>query len=111
MYRFDGKAWKNFTMANSALPTNSVYRVAVSCDGSLWASTYGRGVVVIARGDTTIDTSAFYSRNVGMMGVPNDINYVVPSNAVCDGLGNVWMSIILAADKNLLIMRRSDGTW
>jgi len=111
LYRFNGTTWKNFTVANSALPTNSVYRVAVSCDGSLWASTYGSGVVVIARGDTTIDTAKIYSRNVGMTGVPNDHNYVVPSNAVCDGQGNVWMSVILAADKNLLSMRQANGTW
>jgi ligand-binding sensor domain-containing protein len=111
LYRFDGKRWKNFTSTNSALPINMVHRVAVGCDGSLWASTYGRGVVMIARGDTTIDTSKIYGRNVGMMGIPNDLNYVVPSNAVCDGKGNVWMTIVLAADKNLLVVRRADGTW
>jgi ligand-binding sensor domain-containing protein len=111
MYRFDGTVWTNFTTANSALPSNEVYRMSVACDGTVWASTYGRGVVEIPRGATRIDSSHVYGRNIGMTGIPNDLNYVVPANVVCDSRGNTWMSVVAAADKNLLIVRRPDKTW
>jgi sugar lactone lactonase YvrE len=111
MYRYDGTGWTNYTTTNSALPSNEVYRMSVACDGTVWASTYGRGIVEIPRGSTRIDSSRIYGRNVGMIGIPNDLNYVVPGNAVCDSRGNTWMTNVLAADKNLLILRRPDGTW
>jgi ligand-binding sensor domain-containing protein len=111
LYRFDGSTWTNFTTANSALPANEVYRMSIGCDGAVWASTYGRGIVEIPRGSNQIDASRIYGRNVGMTGIPNDLNYVVPSNAVCDSRGNVWMTVVLAADKNLLIVRQPDATW
>lgn len=111
MYRFDGTSWMNFTTDNSALPINEVYRMSVACDGSVWASTYGRGIVEIPRGSTRIDSARVYGRNVGMVGIPNDPNFVVSSNALCDSRGNTWMSVVAAADKNLLILRRPDGTW
>ena len=111
LYRFDGAQWTNFTTANSALPANEAYRISVACNGTVWASTYGRGIVEIPRGSTRIDSSRIYGRNIGMVGVANDPNYIVPSNAVCDSRGNTWMSVVLALDKNLFILRQPDGTW
>ena len=46
-----------------------------------------------------------------MIGLAADPNYIVVSNAVCDSRGNVWTSIVLAGDKNLLAVRSSAGTW
>jgi len=111
LYRYDGTTWTTFTMANSALPTNDVHRVSVACNGAVWASTYGRGTVELLPGSTRIDSSRIFGRNVGMMGISNDTNYIVVSNVVCDSRGNAWMSVVLAADKNLISTRRADGTW
>jgi ligand-binding sensor domain-containing protein len=111
LYRFDGETWTNYTTATSLLPANEVYRVSVGCNGSVWASTYGRGVVEIPQGSTKIDSSHVYYRNRGLIGIPEDPNYVVPSNVVCDSRGNTWMSVVAAADKNLFIVRKADGTW
>ena len=111
MYRFDGTAWMNFTTANSALPANEVYRMSVACDGTVWASTYGRGIVEIPRGSTRIDSSRVYGRNIGLIGIPGDPSFVVPANVVCDSRGNTWMTVVAAADKNLMILRRPDGIW
>ncbi len=111
LYRYDGANWITFTRENSALPANEVYRMSVGCNGTVWASTYGRGIVALPRGSTAIDSAFVYGRNVGMIGVSGDTNYVVVSNAVCDSHGNTWMSVVLAANRNVFIVRKADGTW
>jgi len=111
MYRFDGTSWKSFTTQNSALPANEVYRVSVGCNGSVWGSLYGRGIVEVPPGIDRVDSSRVFGRNKGMVGIPNDNNYVVTSAVACDGRGNTWFSVVLAADRNVLVVRRPDGTW
>jgi ligand-binding sensor domain-containing protein len=111
LYRFNGRDWKSFTVQNSVLPWNDVYRVSVGCNGSLWASTYGRGVVEFLRGSDNLDTAHVYGRNVGMIGIPVDPSYIVVSNVICDSRGKTWMSVIDPVDKNALVVRRADGTW
>jgi ligand-binding sensor domain-containing protein len=110
-YRYDGKEWISFNRGNSPLPTDDYYRVSTGCDGSVWASSYGRGVVEILRGSTRIDTQRVFGANVGMVGVPNDQSFIVTSTVACDGRGNTWMSIVNPADKNLLAVRSASGTW
>jgi ligand-binding sensor domain-containing protein len=111
LFRFDGTTWTSFTMANSSLPSNDIYRMSVGCDGTVYASSYGRGLIAMPAGKTTIDSSQLYGRNVGMTGLAVDPNYIVVSNAVCDSRGNVWTTIVLAADKNLFAVRSSSGKW
>lgn len=111
LFRFDGKVWTTYTMTNSVLPSNDIYRMSVGCDGTVWASSYGRGLIGIPRGTTTIDSAWVFGRNVGMMGLAADPNYIVVSNAVCDSRGAVWTSIVLAGDKNLFAVRSAAGTW
>ena len=65
LYRFDGKVWNSFTMANSALPLNEVYRVSVACNGSVWASTWGGGLIEFPGGVNRLDTNRLVSTNVG----------------------------------------------
>jgi ligand-binding sensor domain-containing protein len=114
LFRFDGTTWTSFTMANSKIPSNDIYRMSIGCDGTVWASSYGRGLIGFRRGSTTVDTSLIFGRNVGMFGLAGDSNannYIVVSNAVCDSRGNVWTSIVLAGDKNLLAVRSAAGKW
>lgn len=111
LFRFDGSTWTSFTMDNSPLLSNDIYRMATGCNGTVWASTYGRGVVALPLGSTRVDSNFMYGRNVGMIGLTNDNNYVVVSNVACDSRGNAWMSTVLAADKNLFSVRKADGTW
>lgn len=110
-YRYDGNRWKSFAQADSPLPTDNYYRVSVGCNGSLWASSYGRGLVEIPAGTDSIDRNKVYGQNVGMVGVPNDRTFIVTSNVVCDGRGNTWTSIVNAADKNVLAARTREGVW
>lgn len=111
LFRFDGSTWTTFTMENSALPSNDIYRMAIGCNGTVWASTYGRGVVALPRGSTTINPDFVYGRNVGMKGLINDSTYIVVSNVACDSRGNAWMSTVLAGNRNLFSVRKADGTW
>ena len=111
IYRYNGKNWKSFTTQNSPLPTNDYYRIAPGCDGSVWVSSYGKGIVQIPTGVDTITGSQIYGLNVGLLGIPGDTTFIVPSNVSCDGQGNVWMNIVDAADKYIMAQRRSNGAW
>jgi ligand-binding sensor domain-containing protein len=111
IYRYDGSQWISFTTANSPLPMNEVYRISVGCNGSVWGSIYGRGIVEIPAGRVTIDSARIYGTNVGMVGVAGDPAYVVTSTVACDGLGGIWTSVVLAADHRVLVHRNSSGAW
>lgn len=108
--RFDGKHWRVFT-TNDGLPTNDYYRVAIGCNGSVWASSWGRGILEIPYGSNSIDTSRIFGTNVGMQGAAGDVNFVVPSTVVCDRAGNVWVSPRNPSNGNSLAVRRPDGSW
>ena len=111
VYRFDGSAWQSYTTANSALPVNDMYRVSVACNGNLWASSWGRGSAEFVAPSMALDASHVYGTNVGMVGISNDRAYVVTTNAVCDSRGNTWMSVLGAADRNVLVVRTPGGLW
>ena len=110
-YRFNGHDWKSFTPANSRLPDDEVFLVSVGCSGSVWASTYGYGTVEIPAGSDSIDTAHLFGRNVGMVGLAANLNFIVPSSAVCDSRGNLWMTVVSPADGDVLAVRKPDGTW
>ncbi len=110
-YRYDGREWISFSRENSPLPTDDYYRISTGCDGSVWASSYGRGLVEVPRGSTRIDSQLVFGANVGMVGVPVDPSYIVTSTVACDGRGNTWVSIVNPANKNLLAVRSASGTW
>ncbi len=110
-YRLNTSGWKSFTTDNAGLPTNDYFRVSIGCGGSLWASSWGRGVVEIPRGADTVDASHIFGKNVGMIGIPADTNYIVVSSVQCDARGNHWMSIIRAINRNILVVRKADGSW
>ncbi len=110
-YRFNGMDWKSFTRQNSQLPLDEYYRVSVGCNGSVWASSWSRGFVEIPDGVDSVDTSHIFGRNVGMVGIPNDPNYIVGSTVECDRQGNVWMTSRDAANTRILVIRKTNDTW
>ena len=114
-YRFNGHNWKSFTPANSHLPDDEVYLVSVGCNGSAWASTYYRGSVEMPAGSDSIDTAHIFGRNVGMVGLyeqsTGDFTDIVTSSVVCDSHGNLWTSVVRPANRNVLAVRRPDGSW
>lgn len=111
LYRYNGRDWKSFTTQNSPLPTNDYYRVSIGCNGSVWASAYGWGIAEIPHGMDSISSSRIYGTNVGMVGIPTAQDYIVTSTVACDGFGNTWMTVVAAANKRILVVRKADGTW
>ena len=109
--RFDGKLWKSYTVDNSGLPTNDCYRVSAGCNGSIWVSSWGSGVFEIPQGSDRVDSAHIYGRNVGMVGLANNLDYIVVTTAVCDGRGNTWMSVDLPAGEKILSVKKADGGW
>jgi len=111
LYRYDGKEWKSFTSATSPLLNDNYYRVGIDCDGSAWLSSFGRGLVEVPFRTDRVDTNHVYYTNVGMVGLPNDPLFVVPSNVVCDSRGNRWASIINPTNRRTLVVRTGSGQW
>ncbi|MGA9121637.1 MAG: two-component regulator propeller domain-containing protein [Bacteroidota bacterium] len=111
IYRYDGASWTSYTTANSVLPANEFYRMSVGCDGSVWGSSWGWGMVEFPNGGTTLDSAHIFNANVGMAGVSNNPSFIVGSNVVCDGAGNLWVSVLGAVDRNILAVRKPDGSW
>jgi len=107
-YRYNGKNWKSFTSQNSPLPGNDYYRVSTGYNGSVWASSWGQGIVEIPRGSDAIDPSRIYGRNVGLVGLASNPDYIVTSTVACDAQGNTWTAVIRPEDKRHLVMRRAD---
>ena len=110
-FRFNGSSWTAFTIRQGAQPTNDYYRMSADCDGSVWASSWGAGVARIPPGADTVASSEVFNTNVGMVGIPNNPNFVVCSNVVCDGQGNRWTSVFRPANNRTLAVRQSDGSW
>ncbi|MBI4536249.1 MAG: hypothetical protein HY708_08215 [Ignavibacteriae bacterium] len=110
-YRFNGTEWKSFTRDNSPIPTNDFYRVAVACDGSVWASSWGGGVVEIPAGADNVDSTHVYGINVGLSSVPEGPNYVVTSAVACDSRGNTWVSIFKPSNSHSIAVRDATGRW
>jgi ligand-binding sensor domain-containing protein len=110
-YRYDGVSWKSFTITNSPLLTSAYFHASVDCSGNVWMSSFGRGLVEIPFRSDRVDSTNLYYTNVGMVGLPNDPAFVVPSNVVCDSRGNRWTSIIQPVNRRTLAVRRTDGSW
>ena len=110
-YRFNGNDWLSYTAQSANLPLNSWYRVSPGSDGSMWVCSYGRGMLEILAGATTIDTSKVYGLNVNLPGVVGDPAYIVPSTVATDTKGNTWTSIIYPYNGKVLSVRTSDGAW
>ncbi|MBI5471496.1 MAG: hypothetical protein HY961_04035 [Ignavibacteriae bacterium] len=106
-YKFTGKDWLSFSRPSSKLPTNDYYRIGVGCDGTVWASSWGRGVVRMTEDATTVDTNRISGRNVGLApAVLTDTNFIVIGPVVCDRAGNVWMSVHNATNQRVMAMRK-----
>jgi hypothetical protein len=111
LFRFDAKSWRTYTKTNSALPFNEVHRLSVDCDGGAWASIFGGGYARLPRTDDSIRASDIFNGNVGMMGLAGDHSFVATSTMACDSHGNLWGSIIQAADHRILVVRKPSGAW
>ena len=110
-YRYNGSNWKSFLPTNSLLPDDEVYLVSTGCDGSVWASLYGFGIVQMPAGTDAIDSAHIFRRNAGLVGLSVNPDFIVPGNVVCDAHGNLWTTIVAPGDGNVLVVRTPAGSW
>ena len=82
----DNKQWKNF--ANG----NNYYKVSLGANGSVWACSWGDGLVEIVA-DTIWRKLNYYStpKLLGA-GTGNLLNYVVGGGVAVDGQGKTWIT-------------------
>ncbi|MGB9591360.1 MAG: hypothetical protein ACPL1K_02455, partial [Candidatus Kryptoniota bacterium] len=107
--KFNGKNWTNYSKGNMpALTTNSFYRVSAICANRIVLGSWGYGMALISNDSLTV----FNKTNSLLVGEPNDVNYVLVGNAVCDPSGNIWITNPLAYNGNeLAVYEPSDSTW
>jgi ligand-binding sensor domain-containing protein len=110
-FRYDGARWTTFTAGTGAQPTNDYYRISIDCDGSAWASSWGRGLAHIPTGTDTVASGEVFNTNVGMVGLAGNPAFIVCANVVCDGQGSRWTSVLLPANNRALAVRLADGSW
>jgi ligand-binding sensor domain-containing protein len=101
-YRFDrslpeAKQWKNFRWETHPIlgqgpndgARNDYYKVSLGRNGSVWVSSWGRGVVEVV--DDTIRRRIHASSSPSLAGaVPQDPNYVVVGSVAVDSDGFTW---------------------
>ena len=83
----DNKQWKNFTNGNN------YYKVSIGANGSVWACSWGGGLVEIVA-DTIRRTLNYYStpKLLGPASTPTLFNYVVGGGVTVDGQGKTWIT-------------------
>jgi len=111
IYRLRKGSWKSFSAQNTVLPINDFHRVSLGCDGSVWASSWGGGILEVPAGVDSVLAENLYGRNVGMIGIPSDTSFIVNSTMACDGHGNTWTTILQPFDQRVLVVRKSDRSW
>jgi ligand-binding sensor domain-containing protein len=115
-YRFrpdlpEGQQWKNFTSSRDpAMMTDDYYKVSVGKNGTMWISSWGRGVVELA-GDT-IRRRIHSSSTPSLAGaVVSDPSYVVPGSVAYDLNGQAWINVRTAVNGHHLSRLVNDTTF
>lgn len=113
---FNGKTWKNFSMAaDSQLFTNNYYRVSAVGGDEIVAGAWGgpqaayRGGVAFVEGDSI---SVYSTPNSTLVGEPGDVTYVLAGSAAADASGNIWITNPLSYENNpLVVYSPHDNKW
>jgi ligand-binding sensor domain-containing protein len=111
-FRFDGKQWKSYSRANSALPTNGLWRVSATCNGDVWFGAFANGAAAIRvpRGAQTIDSTNVFTNRNNFPDITDRIDRYVVGAPVCDGMGNTWFPCMKPRNLRALVVRTSDGS-
>ncbi|HEY4613077.1 MAG TPA: hypothetical protein VII11_08855, partial [Bacteroidota bacterium] len=112
-YRFNlalpkDRQWKNFVVQDHPVMVfNDYYKVSVGANGSIWVSSWGRGVVEV-KNDSVLRRISVpaLSSSVG-----NDSTYVVIGSAVPDASGRTWVANRTAQSRNHLVRLTGESTF
>lgn len=107
---FDGKQWQSFRMeTHPTIRSNTYHRIITASDGSVWSSSWGKGVLRFTVHDDQITLENFSETNSLLRGIPTDPAWVVTSEFALDPLGNLWVVNEHSSDR-LAVAFNTDGT-
>ncbi|MBM4161755.1 MAG: hypothetical protein FJ217_11750 [Ignavibacteria bacterium] len=106
----EGEQWRNYTVADyPVMQTNDYYKVSLGANGSVWVSSWGRGVLELV-GDS-IKRRLDQTTQPALAGsVPQDPNYVVVGGVAVDLKGNTWIVNRTAVNGRHLMRVSNDGS-
>jgi hypothetical protein len=106
----DNEQWRNFT-TNSypILQTNDYYKISPGANGSVWACSWGDGVVEVV-GDSIVRKYNYYSNPSLPGAVSKAPDYVVSSGVAVDNEGKLWIINRNEANGRSLLRLDSDTT-
>jgi hypothetical protein len=114
-YRYDPAAsengrWNNYTVDRyHVMKSNDYYKVSLGANGSVWASSWGFGLVEVV-GDT-IRRRLDQTTTPSLAGsVPQDPNYVVVGGVAVDSQGDTWMVNRTAVNGNHVVQIKSGNS-
>lgn len=98
--------WKSFL----GFPSFGSYKVSLGVKGSVWVSTWGRGVVEVVGDTIRRELNYFSTPSLPAAGSGNESNYVVTGGVSVDNDGKVWMINLNKVNGRSLLRLNDDGT-
>lgn len=111
---FDGTSWSN---ANRTLvpgfPSDVVWRISATADSSVWAGTFGDGLMECARTADSIVTKQYTSANSLLTGISGSPGFVLSGDAASDRNGSTWVVNFDPTNGSgpLFLERSTSGAW
>ncbi len=108
VYKYNRSEWEIYDVQHyPELFTNAYYSIFSSSDNSIFAGSWGQGFSKITNSGIT----RFHSGNTGMIGIPNNLNFIVITGFAEDSKGNIWVLNLNAADSKSLYVFTSDSMY
>lgn len=108
LYKYDGNKWEIYNTAKYPdLYTNAFYSVYCGSDNSIYGGSWGQGFVKInSKGITR-----YHSGNSPMIGILQNLNFVVITSFAEDSKNNLWILNLRPADKKSIYLLTKDSVW
>jgi hypothetical protein len=108
LYKYNKLSWENYnTQTYPDLYTNAYYSIFSAPDNSIYAGSWGQGFAKIKNGNIT----RYDASNSPMVGIIQNLNFIVITGFAEDSKGNLWIINLNAADNKSLYMLTPDSIW
>jgi len=108
IYKYNRSEWEIFDVQHyPELFQNGYYSIFCASDNSIYSGNWGQGFARIRNNEIT----RFHYGNTGMVGIPNDIDFIVITGFAEDSKGNIWVLNLNAADSKSLYVFTSDSMY
>ncbi len=104
---FNGTEWTNYYDETKPAPGNDFHNVYAGTDGTVYWMNWGQGYSTFKNNQIT----AYNTINTPMVGIKDNLSFLVISDIKNDSKGNTWFVDLWPADQNVLWELKTDGTW